>query len=78
MSNPKEKEYFIVNPGGAVHGVTKEHARERLKQHGFRMARPAEVKRYKSQKVQTSEKPIAPKFTTDPDEAAKAVEQAEQ
>jgi len=38
------KRYFVVNPLGVVHEVTKEHAKELLKQSGWRMAKPDEIK----------------------------------
>ncbi len=38
--------YYIVNPKGAVHECTKEHARMRLKQIGWRMATEEEEAKY--------------------------------
>ena len=64
-----EKTYFIVNPAGAIHQVNREHAKMRLKQPGFRMARPDEIVRLKAAKGnQTWDHPIAKKFTAEPDE----------
>ncbi len=41
------KRYFIINPAGALHEVTKEHATERLTDDPrYRMATKAEIKKY--------------------------------
>ncbi len=40
----KVKDYWIVNPAGAIHKVNREHAAERLKKAGWRMATPTEIK----------------------------------
>jgi len=45
MATRKTKRYFIVNPAGAIHEVTKEHAAERLRQAGYRKATVTEVKK---------------------------------
>ena len=39
--------YYIVNPGGAVHECTKEHATTRLRQVSWRMATDAEIEKWK-------------------------------
>ena len=39
--------YYIVNPGGAVHECTKEHAAMRLRQVSWRMATGAEIEKWK-------------------------------
>lgn len=42
----KQKRYFIVNPAGAIHEVTPEHAAARLRLgRGWRNATAAEVKK---------------------------------
>lgn len=59
--------YFIVNPAGAIHGVTREHARERLAVAGWRMATEEEIAAYQGQKIQRHDRPICAKWTPDPD-----------
>jgi len=43
-----EKHYFIQNPAGAIHEVTKAHAAELLKRPGYRPATKEQVKAYKT------------------------------
>ncbi|HEY4722788.1 MAG TPA: hypothetical protein VII92_13125 [Anaerolineae bacterium] len=38
-----EKQYFIVNPDGAIHQVLRPLARDLLRQQGYRMATRAEI-----------------------------------
>jgi hypothetical protein len=66
-SEPKEKVYYIVNPAGAVHVVTREHARSRLRQVGYRMATKEEVAAYKKAKVQVHDQPIAEPWSPEPE-----------
>lgn len=65
------RRYFIVNPAGAIHEVDREHARERLKSAGWRMATPAEIaeldRRGGEQRVDVP--PICPRWAPDPDAA---------
>ena len=42
-----EREYFIVNPKGTIHIVTREHAQSRLASPGWRMAVSEEIAAYK-------------------------------
>lgn len=42
----ENKRYFIVNPAGAVHEVTYEHAAQLLRRPGFRPATQEQVKKY--------------------------------
>ena len=57
------KVYHIVNPGGAVHDVTKERARELLREVGWRLATPAEVAELKKRGGhQTADDPICKPF----------------
>ena len=63
----KPKEYWLVNPAGAVHQVTRAHARMRLKTVGWRLATIEEVKQAKSQRLQTWKKPIATPWSPEPD-----------
>lgn len=61
------KVYYIVNPAGAIHGVTYEHARWRLAAPGWRSATPAEVAALKAAGgYQVHDKPIAPRWTPEP------------
>jgi hypothetical protein len=62
-----EREYWIVNPAGAVHSVTKEHARSLLGRVGYRMAKAEEVEKAKTLKVQRFDRPIAPKWKPEPE-----------
>jgi|GEM_PF-2652974 len=66
---PEKKEkrvrYFIVNPAGAVHQVSREHAQWRLKQAGWRMATDEEIARYEKTSVQEAGKPIAKPHSTE-------------
>ena len=61
---PREVEpYFIVNPAGAVHGCTREHAAMRLRQQGYRLATDEEKARLKAQNGhQEFDRPIAPRL----------------
>ena len=64
-----KKRYFIVNPSGAVHEVTRDHAADRLKQTGYRMATTEEVAALDAAGgFQAFDKPIGKPHTTDPDE----------
>lgn len=62
-----ERAYYIVNPAGAVHSVTREHARGRLAIVGWRMATADEVTAYQNQEIQRHDRPIARPWTPDPD-----------
>lgn len=65
----KETGYFIVNPAGAVHSVTKEVATGLLGRVGYRQATTAEVKELNKRKGnQTAKNPICEPFTTEPTE----------
>lgn len=57
--------YYLVNPAGAVHGVDREHARWRLATAGWRMATEEEIARYRSQRVQRHDRPIAAPWSPD-------------
>jgi hypothetical protein len=63
----KDGAYYIVNPAGAVHGVTREHARGRLATAGWRMATEDEIATYQSQEIQRHDRPIAAPWSPDPD-----------
>ena len=61
------KSYHIVNPGGAVHQVTYELARELLGQPGYRMATAEEIRELRNRNGhQTFDDPIAPPWTAEP------------
>lgn len=63
-----EKSFYIVNPHGCIHNVTREHARMRLKQPGYRMARPDEIVRLKTAGGnQTWDHPLAKPFSAEPE-----------
>ena len=48
--------YYIVNPSGAVHECTRDHAQKRLKQVGWRLATPAEIEMYHEVHERTTRK----------------------
>lgn len=52
--------FFIVNPKGAVHEVTQEHAEDRINADPrWRMAEKAEVDAYLKAAQQVADKPLA-------------------
>lgn len=62
------RRYYIVNPKGAIHEVTREHARERLKIAGWRMASPQEIAELAARDgLQVFDKPICTPWSPDPD-----------
>lgn len=62
--------YYIVNPAGAIHSVTREHAAGRLRQVGFRMATKDEIAALEhAGGHQVAGKPLAAPHTADPDAA---------
>lgn len=64
-----DKGYFIVNPKGCIHVVTKEHARERLKLPGWRLATPQEIAAYhKADGLQRAGRPLAAPWVPDVDD----------
>lgn len=65
----EEKTYWIVNPAGAIHNVTREIAKMRLKTPGYRLASRGEVEKLTANGgMQTWDHPIAKPFTAEPDE----------
>jgi hypothetical protein len=66
QAQPSTDVVYLVNPAGAIHTVTREHARGRLHQLGYRAATKDEIERYKTQKVQRAKAPIAPAWTPEP------------
>lgn len=69
QSAPKAgRRYFIVNKAGAIHEVDREHARERLRQVGYRLATPAEVAELEARGgEQRADNPICTPWSPDPD-----------
>ena len=65
--------YYIVNPAGAIHGVDREHARDRLKIAGWRLATEEEVAIYKDQPIQRADRPICQPWNPDPDAQLEAL-----
>lgn len=67
------KRFFVVNPAGAVHEVTEEHARELLAKIGYRNATAVEVKKLNSQRgnlkpgEQRFDEPICEPFSATPE-----------
>lgn len=62
-----EKAYYIVNPAGAVHSVSRQHARQRLAVVGWRLASAEEIATYRGQPMQRWDAPIANPWSPDPD-----------
>lgn len=66
--------YYLVNPGGAIHGVTRDHAAGRLKTAGWRLATEEEIAAYATQPLQVHDRPICAPWTADPDKQLAALE----
>ena len=66
---PTEKSYYIVNPSGAIHGVTREHATGRLRQDPrYRMATKPEIQAlHDANGRQQVGRPLARPYAVDPD-----------
>lgn len=68
-----DKRYFIVNPAGAIHEVTYEHAKSLLGKVGYRNATAAEVKKLNSRRGnvaagnQEFKKPVCEPFAASPE-----------
>jgi len=58
--------YYVVNPAGAVHGVTREHAAARLRTVGWRVATAAEIAEYEKRTEQRFDDPIAEPWNPEP------------
>lgn len=58
--------YYIVNPSGTVHTVTREHARTRLRKPGWRLAEDHEIELYLETRVQRYDRPIAEPWDPEP------------
>ncbi len=62
LASESNKLYYLVNPAGAVHSVTRAHAEARLRQVGWRLATADEAREYNARAVQTFDDPIAAPF----------------
>lgn len=70
LSAPVEADpvYLIVNPHGTMHVVTADHARERLRLPGWRLASADEKAAYKKANGnQRFDRPLAARFDPEPD-----------
>lgn len=66
-SGEYEPVYFIVNPAGAIHNVSREIAKAQLKKAGYRMAAPDEVQQlFDAKGYQRADRPICERFEPDP------------
>lgn len=65
--------FYLRNPAGAIHSVSRDHARVRLGQLGWDMATDTEIETYLGQRVQRSDRPIGDKWTADPMERLPAL-----
>lgn len=70
-SKPAKKpprRYFLVNPRGAIHEVSREHAAARLVTPGWRLATPDEIAQLEiAGGHQVADKPICRPWSPDPD-----------
>lgn len=57
-STPPPADFYIVNPGGAVHSVTPDDLTHLLQRPGYRAATPGEVAAYRAAVVQVATDPI--------------------
>lgn len=55
--------FYIRNPAGAIHNVTKAHAEQRLRKAGWELATDAEIELYLESRVQVHDNPIGEKWT---------------
>lgn len=66
---PAERTVYLVNPAGAIHDCTLEHARERMRTVGWRKATDAEIAELKKRKgLQVFDDPICKPFSPDVEE----------
>ena len=63
----KDGIYWLVNPAGAIHSVTKDHAQVRLAIPGWRLATEPEIKKVKAAKEQRFDDPICTPWSADPE-----------
>lgn len=62
-----EPTYYLRNPAGAIHSVTREHAIRKLKDARYQLATDAEIERYFETRVQLAEDPIGTPWSPMPD-----------
>lgn len=63
-----EKGYWIVNPAGCLHLVSREHASQRLRQAGYRLATKEEIAELQAcGGLQEHDNPIVPRWAPTPD-----------
>ncbi len=74
-----QKVFYLVNPGGAIHEVTEQHARQRLALgRGWRVATKEQIAEYKRRgKHQTFDDPIAPRWVPTGETLPELPEQSE-
>lgn len=60
--------FYMVNPAGAIHVVTRDHAYERMRTHvGFRLATDDEIEQYSESRKQVWDQPIAEAWNPEPE-----------
>jgi len=64
----KPARYFILNPAGAIHEVTRERAMALMAMPGYRKPSKEQVQRYLKQKTQRFDQPIGDRFVPEPEE----------
>lgn len=62
-----DNNFYLVNPAGAIHTVTRAHAVNRLRQPGWRLAEDAEIEVYLETSVQRHLRPICAPWTPEPE-----------
>jgi len=63
----EETAYYIVNPAGTIHVVTYDHAKNRLRQVGYRLATDEEIAVYEETHIQRFDRPIARPWSPEPE-----------
>lgn len=59
--------FYLVNPAGAIHSCDREHAKNRLRQPGWRLAEDPEIEVYQETPVQRHDRPICEPWTPEPE-----------
>lgn len=59
--------FYLVNPKGTIHVVSYDHARERLKTAGYRLAVDPEIAVYLESRVQRHDRPICEPWSPEPE-----------
>ena len=60
--------FFVMNPHGTIHEVTRDHAAELFKNPGYRKPTADQVKQYLATEIQRHDRPIGQAWTNDPGE----------